>query len=402
MATAAPATRPHDRNSRRRPFAWMKRLANLKTSGSPVSTDKKSQLHTGSPSKKHATLKNNPYPESGHLHRPSGLGSPNGRSFSTRRSQQNGSYTSFENAEHHHTMQKSNKSTAPTVATNPGTIHSDAGQSKAGTSATGAGGISSLRADSTFSSPNHSDQSLTTTLTTIQSTTPSGFLAAPTNANPHPGTGPNFSHQYPVSPVASAIPSHLTMPHPHTYNAATANNVLSDNASIITLASSSKARRRRNSLDTDASVRALFGASRESLPLSFFSTTAVDPSISGAPPGSAGLGAAIGTSRPSIASAERASVYSANGALSGPAGVIGSERNSIHTPKNVTDGGSIRSAGLGGHGRAESLSGSITGIMGGLGNPVTSAKENKDEIVEDGEVESEKGEEAEKGQESGR
>ena len=76
--------------------------------------------------------------------------------------------------------------------------------------------------------------------------------------------------------VAPAIPAHLAPhAHPTTYQSATANNVLSDDASILTLASSSK-RRRRNSVDTNASMRALapasmFGGSRESLPLSVLS-----------------------------------------------------------------------------------------------------------------------------------
>lgn len=63
--------------------------------------------------------------------------------------------------------------------------------------------------------------------------------------------------------------------HPLNYSTATAGGLLTDNASILTLASSSK-RRRRHSLDTDASVRALapsslWGGSRESLPLSVLS-----------------------------------------------------------------------------------------------------------------------------------
>ncbi|RPA79924.1 hypothetical protein BJ508DRAFT_362838 [Ascobolus immersus RN42] len=57
-----------------------------------------------------------------------------------------------------------------------------------------------------------------------------------------------------------------------TYSSATANGLLTDNASVITLASS----HRRRSFDTDASVRALaprslWGGSRESLPLSILS-----------------------------------------------------------------------------------------------------------------------------------
>lgn len=92
-----------------------------------------------------------------------------------------------------------------------------------------------------------------------------------------------FQHQFPSTPNAHGQPTspgpiaHLSgnSLHPLNYNTATANNLLTDNASIITLASSSK-RRRRHSLDTDASVRALapsslWGGSRESLPLSVLS-----------------------------------------------------------------------------------------------------------------------------------
>ena len=135
---------------------------------------------------------------------------------------------------------------------------------------------------------------------------------------------------------------------------ATANNLLTDNASILTLASSSK-RRRRNSLDTNASVRALapssiFGGSRESLPLSVLSGTL-----------EAGAGT-IHHGRSTVgglASAERASVYSS----SGVAPQLNSERNSFHGPKQGTtaDGASIRS-GLIGHGRNDSITGSIGGI----------------------------------------
>lgn len=130
----------------------------------------------------------------------------------------------------------------------------------------------------------------------------------------------HFAHQYPVtSQPASAIPAHLatTAHNPTTYSSATAGNLLTDNASILTLASSSK--RRRRSFDTDASVRALaprsvWGDSRESLPLSVLSGnaerdhTATRPSVSGL-------------------AAERASVYSSQG-VSAPA--LASERNSYY------------------------------------------------------------------------
>ena len=88
-----------------------------------------------------------------------------------------------------------------------------------------------------------------------------------------------YSAPFP-SPGTAAPPSpalhNSGLLHPATYNAATANGVWTDNASILTLASSSK-RTRRRSVDTDASVRALapnsvFGGSRESLPLSVLSS----------------------------------------------------------------------------------------------------------------------------------
>jgi hypothetical protein len=239
----------------------------------------------------------------------------------------------------------------------------------AGTSRTANGGIESRRGgDSTFSSPAPSVRSLTTTLTTIQSIAP----AAPVNginANGQTSSqgGSNvihFAQPFPNTP-ASAIPSHLTPVngapgHPTTYTTATANNLLTDNASILTLASSSK-RRRRRSLDTDASVRALapssiFGGSRESLPLSVLSanvdTLPTTPGIQHAP----GRGMA-----------ERTSIYSATG-------ILASERNSFYQKRELAgaggDAASIRS-GLLGHGRADS----VTGSIGGMGSPLASPRE---------------------------
>jgi hypothetical protein len=348
-----------DRHSRRRPFSsWMKRLANLKnsatTSTSPQpSAEKKHHIATGSKAKKHWNGKNNPYPESGHLHKPPAPSVTSGgrtSSFSPG-SERVGSFTSYEDSMSANNVPlRSNKSTAPTLATNAETIHSDAGQSKAGTSNTN-GGYYEGR-NSTFSSPQHSQESLTTTLTTIQSTAPSGML---TNPAPNPTTQSpvHFSHQFPISPPASAVPSHL-QPGPQSYVAATANGMLSDDASILTLASSSK-RRRRHSVDTDASVRALapsslFGNSRESLPLSVLSST-IDINPQGALSSS--------QNRPGLASAERASVYSASG-VGAPALI--SERNSYYSAKQGVDGASVRSGFLG-HGRTESINGSITGLV---------------------------------------
>lgn len=103
-------------------------------------------------------------------------------------------------------------------------------------------------------------------------------------------------------------------------------------------------------MDTDASVRALapsslFGGSRESLPLSVLSSN-ID-SVPHQP-------------RPSVALNERASIYSATGI----APALPSERNSYYAGKQsmAADGSSIKS-GLLGHGRNDSISGSIGGVV---------------------------------------
>ncbi|KAF2204702.1 hypothetical protein GQ43DRAFT_437677 [Delitschia confertaspora ATCC 74209] len=346
MATAETATRPHDRHSRKRPFAgWMKRLANLKSS-SHESPSKKEKDQGVSPSKKKSALKHNPYPESGFARNNNGNGHHQLSFSAPATPRSNESLTSLEDTElgHRRITARSLKSTAPTVATNPGTLHSETGQSKADTSNT-------IGAGSTFSSPNHSERSLTTTLTTIQSSAPSNVLGPQAQAAAANAAPVHFSHQFPTSPgpIPSAIPAHLTpQPHPHSYQAATANNILTDNASILTLASSSK-RRRRHSLDTNASVRALapssvWGGSRESLPLSVLSGNA-DAIYS--PQNRSAIGG--------LSNTERASVYSSSG-VAAPA--LPSERNSYYANKQNIDGGSVRS-GLLGHGRTESITGSI-------------------------------------------
>lgn len=350
-----------ERSSRRKPFTqWVKNLASLKSKGGDSQEKGGAKKNGNSKAKRSQTYngtfkKNNPYPESGHLQQPrhSETSSANGQ-LSVPRS---GSYGSLQNSaiQEREAHSTSNRSGAPTVATNPETVHSDAGHSKAATTTTHGGALSSIDgagADSTFSSPNQSQHSLTTTLTTIQSTGAGQTLqGGSVNANPHLHgslNNPNpvqFSHQFPVSPAPSnattisAIPRHMTDALPSTYNSATANGLLTDNASIITLASSSK--RRRRSMDTDASVRALapnsvYGGSRESLPLSV-------------PSGNADTGQTSGNvyfasqSRPSIgglASAERASVYSAQGVG------IASERNSYYSykpGKDLADAKSLRS-----------------------------------------------------------
>ncbi|UKZ64332.1 uncharacterized protein TrAtP1_005549 [Trichoderma atroviride] len=209
-----------------------------------------------------------------------------------------------------------------------------------GTSRTVNGGHESRRGgDSTFSSPSPSVRSLATTLTTIQSFAPHGQApVAPTHSITQ---SIQFSQPFPTTSPASAIPSHLIPPnHLTTYTTATANNLLTDNASILTLASSSK-RGRRRSMDTDASVRALapsslWGGSRESLPLSVLSAN-IDAS---------------GIHNASRLGAERNSIYSATGV----APAIPSERNSIYTKQG--DGASVRSGRLG-HNRPDSVSGSV-------------------------------------------
>lgn len=353
MAAAEVAGRPQ---SRRRPFAnLVKRLANFKGGEDKEKKEEKASNKKANgtvKNKKNSAIKNNPYPESGHLDQQSQ--SP---SDTSRPPHDTTSYSSLADRNSHDREgpSQSNKSGAPTLATNAETIHSDAGHSKAATTTTGAGALSSMDgagAGSTFSSPNHSQRSLATTLTTIQSSN----MPNPTNG-PSSHTlqsqpmGSSFSHQYPVTPgqlatgTASAIPRHLhggdTNPanSPATYNSATAGNLLTDNASILTLASSSK--RRRRSMDTDASVRAMapssvFGGSRESLPLSVLS-------------GSNANAERYSTSGMHTASAERTSIYSSSGMMrdrdaggvSSPA--LASERNSYYANKQPGDAKSLRS-----------------------------------------------------------
>lgn len=379
-----------DRHSRRRPFSnWMRRLASLKHPSSdsgPNSAGKGSQQSPYLKNKKAPAAKNNPYPTSGKPNLDT-IAVPNGGnghlSFSTPPSGRSISYASPSHSRTSIPVSSDgqvpptigNKSIAPTVSTNPETV-SDTARSKAPTTVTAGGAASSNDVGggegSTFSSPAPSVRSLTTTLTTMQSTAPSNLhggtntqttlqapLAVPQSNPNHHNSNVQFSHQFPTSPPASAIPSrvigHGSGGHPATYSTATANDRLTDDASIMTLASSSK-RRRRNSLDTNASVRALapssvFGGSRESLPLSVLSSSHNDQSsISGHRQVSVGL-----------ANTERASVYSS----SGIAPALPSERNSYYTGKqnNPGDGGSVRS-GLISHGRNDS----ITRSIGGLGS----------------------------------
>ncbi|KAM5343141.1 hypothetical protein ACJ41O_014107 [Fusarium nematophilum] len=363
MATTDTISHDHDRGQRRRPFStWVKKLTNFKSS----SDGERHKRH-----KKRGPKKNNPYPESGHV----GNGATNGTSACTFDTAQTGtSNTSVDRS----ARTLGDDQNAPTVGRRSlaGTVLTDheasqsmmapshGASSLAGTSRTVGGGVDSRReGDSTFSSPAPSVRSLTTTLTTIQSMAPNGTGHGHNNTatqNQSNTQSIQFSQPFPTTASpASAIPAHLAPTgNPTTYTAATANNLLTDNASILTLASSSK-RRRRRSLDTDASVRAvapssLWGGSRESLPLSVLSAN-ID--VTGMPP-TPGL---HGASR---IGAERTSIYSATGV--GPA--ISGDRNSFYAKQG--DGASIRS-GLLGHGRADSVSGSI----GGLSSPLMSPRE---------------------------
>ncbi|KAL0470436.1 hypothetical protein QR685DRAFT_254083 [Neurospora intermedia] len=283
---------------------------------------------------------------------------------------------------------------APTVVTDHETACSMAAPSYGASSVTGTTrtvNIDSRRGnDSTFSSPAPSVRSLTTTLTTIQSLMPNGAAAMHNNSNQNStntSNSPNHHHHnhhsqhsnsqvihfnqpFPTTATpVSAIPAHLVPPgqggnspfYPTTYHTATANNLLTDNASILTLASSSK-RRRRRSFDTDASVRALapsslFGGSRESLPLSVLSSN-MEGGASGGIPGATTPG---GLYRgPNGLANDRTSIYSST------TGILASDRNSFYAkqamggPGAGGDAASVRS-GLLGHGRAESISGSIGG-----------------------------------------
>jgi hypothetical protein len=114
----------------------------------------------------------------------------------------------------------------------------------------------------------------------------------------------------------------------------------------------------------------LFGGSRESLPLSVLSANidTTGPATPGLHRTATGAAAAA-ASGSATAAAERTSIYSASGIL--PV----SERNSLYMKQQQQyvmgsggDGASVRS-GLLGHGRAESISGSIGGMTSPLASP---------------------------------
>ncbi|OQD85497.1 hypothetical protein PENANT_c010G09855 [Penicillium antarcticum] len=379
MATAEVPARVHDRNARRRPFSsWMKRLANLKSSSDSTSNRWSNKRHLNNKGKK-SDQANNPYPLSGTINRHTGNQTPTDsytdQNYGSECRSQSGSSMVLSNYDNPAPI-TSAKSNAPTISTNGDTTFSEAAYSKAGTLATGTEGQGGGEG-STFSSPAPSVRSLTTTLTTVHSAAPSTQLYHTHNSHHghHNGSSTNgstnqqiqFSHQFPsTSSPATAVPSHLVPHHSMTYSTATANNVLTDNASLLTLASSSK-RRRRNSLDTNASVRGLapssvFGGSRESLPLSVLSANTNEASNTSV------FNASGVLSRPSIvglASAERISVYSASGAT--PL-ATSAERTGFYTAKQPAsgDGASIRS-GVQSHSRNDSTAASI---MGGVSSPL--------------------------------
>ena len=356
----------------------MKRLANLKNSSADVGQQdisaKRSTLQMGSKGKKNNVTKNHPYQMSRPRASAEALSTPLSVSESGFNSPTRSKESLHNPAREDGGTGANMSSRPPTLSTTAETTLSDAGASKAGTSATAArtdGGR-----NSTFSSPAPSLRSMTTTLTTVQSATGTGqpnTASLPnghqTSANTSIHTSSHFSHPFSSTSPGATNPSTHNGPHSHhtTYTTATANNVLTDDASILTLASSSK-RRRRNSLDTNASMRALapasmFGGSRESLPLSVLSGIVDTSTGAGSVTNAPGV-----LPRPSIggiASAERASVYSSSGVvpvISTTANADRNDRNSYYATNKQTagDGASVRS-GLLAHGRNDSITNSIGG-----------------------------------------
>ncbi|KAB5585613.1 hypothetical protein GE09DRAFT_32092 [Coniochaeta sp. 2T2.1] len=401
IMTETPVQPPHERSGRRRPFSsLMKKLANFKAVSSNDATrqttsSKRNHVKTTPKSKQ--SKKNNPYPQSGRIGiseqenhgRYSASTARSTRTSATSLARDDSARSSIEEEDLRAPPTAGGRSMAPTISTENETSRSTAASHGAssitGTSRTANGGVDFRRGgDSTFSSPAPSVRSLATTLTTIQSMAQNNNNTNLAPSNQQQPTGHHnlsnsqvihFNQPFPTNSPASAIPAHLTPStsnnpgHPTTYSSATANNLLTDNASILTLASSSK-RRRRRSFDTDASVRALapsslFGGSRESLPLSVLSAT-VDGAAGPTTPG-------IYSTRGQPA-AERTSIYSTSG-------ILASERNSYYAkasvgPAGTGDGASVRS-GLLGHGQADSISGSIGGI--GATSPLASPREMEGE-----------------------
>lgn len=196
------------------------------------------------------------------------------------------------------------------------------------------------RADSTFSSPAPSARSVATTLSTIQSQMANGVLAGAANNHNQAQASSSRNAQHDAvqysqpQALVTAMPDNTgdrntrSAYRPATYSAIIANNLLNDNISILTLASSTQ-RRRRRSWDTDydhASVRALppsqFGGSRESLPLSVLSAN-----LDGQPT-SPGLNAARSIAERSVSgltTAGHGRADSLNGSIGGVPMAVASE-----------------------------------------------------------------------------
>ncbi|KAK6212650.1 hypothetical protein LQW54_005071 [Pestalotiopsis sp. IQ-011] len=382
MAETVLASDHHERSGRRRPFStWVKKLANFKNGSSSSDANKHhppKRDHVSKESKRKPSKQNNPYPQSGRIAPPHHHSQP---SLSTTHT---GVTTNLSEGRSQTSLQSSVEGAAPPTAGGLSVAGTDGEacqsimapshmtSSVAGTSRTANGRIGG---DSTFSSPAPSVRSLTTTLTTIQSVAVDPNQNQPQASSHHNSNSQNiqFSQPFPTASPASAIPAHLA-PHgtsgtanPTTYHMATANNLLSDNASMLTLASSSK-RRRRRSFDTDASVRAMapssiWGGSRESLPLSVLSSN-----MDGVP----ATPALHQTTSRMAANNERNSMYSTTGI----AAALPSERNSLYTKQSIAgDGASVRS-GLFGHGRADSINGSVIGITSPLASPLEVSEKN--------------------------
>ncbi|EGS23068.1 uncharacterized protein CTHT_0015540 [Thermochaetoides thermophila DSM 1495] len=356
------------RLGRRRPFSsLMKKLASLKAASSGDGNRLVSSKRGASKKRQ-----NNPYPQSGLVGVPTSSQNSQSRySVSSGTSRRPSTAESYDSVERPSDEQPPPTAGARSMALTIATDHETARSIAAASLITGTTRTATYRGgrDSTFSSPAPSVRSLTTTLTTIQ-TTAHGVTGGHQHQHSHHNSQViQFSQPFPTTP-ASAIPAHLQQPqpagHPITYAAATANGLLTDNASILTLASSSK-RRRRRSLDTDASTRALppsslWGGSRESLPLSVLSANLdnVGSPNNTAPngvPGTPGLH----RSGTLTTTGERASIYSATGIL---AAATAGERSSLHARQGLNggaDAASVRS-GLLGHGRADSASGSVLGF----------------------------------------
>lgn len=256
---------------------------------------------------------NNPYPQSGHVssqHPRNGYGQREAQSIDYPQSTATGHRprTVVHSAEELNRQSMlsttSGRPSAEVDSRPPTHAPSYGGTSFAGTNITA---TDPRRPDSTFSSPAPSARSVATTLSTIQSQMANGVLngqpitnTTTTNNNNNannannnlaapPNARPQQQQQHPAvqytqpEALTTAMPSsdgdrnRRSAYRPATYSAIIANNLLTDNISILTLASSTQ-RRRRRSWDTDydhASVRALppsqFGGSRESLPLSVLS-----------------------------------------------------------------------------------------------------------------------------------